>query len=82
MLRMRVIELESRLNASHAAQATHAHNRLAPYATPVSLDGGENGTAAVQAAAYEMVREAPWPNVQNRFPAIAFLDSETFKYGG
>jgi hypothetical protein len=68
VLRMRVIELESRLNG--------VHNQPTSYATPAS----DNLGPAVPT--YTPPQEISWQNIQNRFPAIAFLDSDTFKYGG
>lgn len=68
---MRVIELESRLNG--------VHNQPTPYTTPASLTASDNLAAA---PAYTPPQDIPWQSIQNRFPAIAFLDSDTFKYGG
>jgi hypothetical protein len=72
VLRMRVIELESRLNG--------VHNQPTNYATPSSLAASDSLGPAIPT--YTPPQEIPWQNMQNRFPAIAFLDSETFKYGG
>ncbi len=72
-LRMQLMELESRLNGGH--QPT-------PYATPSSsgLTGSDNLGPPIPT--YTPSQDVSWQGVQNRFPAIAFLDSNTFKYGG
>jgi hypothetical protein len=70
-LRMKLMELESRLNSGpdHAAFTPSSG----------SLSGPD---AAANALSYTPPQDPPWQGVQNRFPAIAFLDSESFKYGG
>jgi hypothetical protein len=76
-LRMKLLELESRLNGGNgltSAQAT--------YATP-SASGLSGPESVVQSMpSYAALQEAPWHSLQNRFPAIAFLDSVSFKTGG
>lgn len=75
-LRMKVIELESRLNGGNpmTSQST-------PFATPpTTLSGSDSLGPPVPS--YTPPQEVAWHGVQNRFPAIAFLDSDAFKYGG
>jgi hypothetical protein len=73
-LKMKVMQLEASLHGRH--------NQPTPY-TPSSSSGlatGEN--IAHQLPAYNPPQDVLWQSVQNRFPAIAFLDGDTFKYGG
>lgn len=75
-LQMKVMELESTLNASGAAM-----NQSSPYPTPsASALAGSDGLS--QLPVYSPQQDIPWQGVQNRFPAIAFLDGELFKNGG
>ncbi|KAL3422128.1 fungal specific transcription factor domain-containing protein [Phlyctema vagabunda] len=75
VLRMKVLELESRLNGRN-----NVVNQPTPFATPSStLSGTEN--LGPPAPSFSPPQDAPWQNIQNRFPAIAFLDAESFTYG-
>lgn len=75
VLRQKVIELEGRLNLNG-----NGLHHTPPYstATPSTSIAQEEGNVNVNAFVQEEVYQSP----QNRFPAIAFLDSEAFKYGG
>ena len=76
-LRMKLIELESRLNGGNAIT-----NQPTPFATPSSTTLSGSEPIGPPVPAYTPPQELPWQGVQNRFPAIAFLDSGAFKYGG
>ena len=75
-LRMKVSELESRLNLG-----PEIVNSPTPFTTSLAstLVGPENLGPPIPA--YLPPQESPWQTIQNRFPAIAFLDRETFTYG-
>lgn len=75
-LQRKVMELESRLNGGGGSM-----DQSSSYPTPATAAlNGQEGLA--QVANYSPPQSLPWQGVQNRFPAIAFLDSESFKYGG
>lgn len=76
-LRMKLMELESRLNGGNGLASPQAN-----FATPSTsgLSGHEPLGTSVQT--FASPQDAPWHCVQNRFPAIAFLDSVSFKTGG
>jgi hypothetical protein len=75
-LQMKVMELEARWSGAGGATS-----QPSPYPTPSSSAlAGSEGLA--QVPVYSPAQDIPWQGVQNRFPAIAFLDSESFKYGG
>ena len=78
-LRRKVTELESRLNERNGGNVEM--NQHAPYATPSSTLSAQQEMLP-QAPVYTPPREAPWHGIQNRFPAIAFLDGEVFRYSG
>lgn len=75
-LRQKLMELESRLNG----QGMNTH--VSPYATPASTTLATSDSLGPPVPAFTPPQEAPWQGIQNRFPAIAFLDSDNFKYGG
>lgn len=75
-LRMKVMELEATLNGRNSLMG-----QPTPYATPSSTMTAPDAIGH-QVPAYTPPQDVPWQGVQNRFPAIAFLDSDTFKYGG
>jgi len=73
---MKLAELESKMNGGNGMLSPPAN-----FATPAStLSGSDNMGQAVPG--YPPPQEYPWQGVQNRFPAIAFLDSDSFKNGG
>jgi hypothetical protein len=76
-LRMKLMELESRLNGGSGVL-----NQPTPYATPSSGTLSEQQALGAQVPPFIPPQEVPWQAVQNRFPAIAFLDSDSFKSGG
>lgn len=78
-LRQKLIELESRLNGSNGSALMES----SPYMpTPSSSSITGNSDSAGQTPATIYIQGDPsYNNIQNRFPAIAFLDSEAFKYG-
>ncbi|KAF8851607.1 hypothetical protein BDZ45DRAFT_631464 [Acephala macrosclerotiorum] len=80
-LQMKVMELEARLNGGGGGGGSGMMNQPSPYATPSSTALG--GTDSLShAPVYTPPQDGPWQGVQNRFPAIIFLDGEAFKYGG
>lgn len=72
-LRQKLIELEGRLNLNGG----NLHHSP-PYSNPTPSTQITQEEANVNAFVQEEVYQSP----ANRFPAIAFLDSEAFKYGG
>ena len=79
-LRMKLMELESRLDVGGSVM-----NPPTPFATPSSgaLSGSE--PLGQQLPPYNTQQPggpSQWHGVQNRFPAIAFLDKESFTNGG
>lgn len=66
-LRMKLMELEARLNGG--VELTPSTASLPPHEPGVPYT-------------HTPPQDAPWQGVQNKFPAIAFLDSESFYYGG
>jgi len=76
-LRMKLMELESRLNGGPAII-----NPPTPFATPSSSNLSGSEVPGAQVSTFSAPQENPWQAVPNRFPAIAFLDNESYKYGG
>jgi Fungal Zn(2)-Cys(6) binuclear cluster domain len=79
VLRMKLLELESRLNATNGLTGAQAPNFVAQ---PSSSSAAAAESAALAAAGCSAHQDEPWHALQNRFPAIAFLDSQSFKTGG
>ncbi|KAH8793261.1 hypothetical protein BGZ57DRAFT_869998 [Hyaloscypha finlandica] len=75
-LRQKLMELESRLNGGGM------NPQMSPYATPSSTTLATSDNLGPPVPAFTPPQDAPWQGIQNRFPAIAFLDSDNFKYGG
>jgi hypothetical protein len=78
VLRMKLLELEGRLNATNALSNPHAN--FASSSTAPGLAAPEPLGPSI--GGYSNHQEDPWNAVQNRFPAISFLDSQSFKTGG
>lgn len=78
VLRMKLLELEGRLNATNALSNPHAN--FASSSTAANLTAPEPSAASI--GGYPNHQEDPWNAIQNRFPAITFLDSQSFKTGG
>jgi hypothetical protein len=76
-LRMKLMELESKLNGGNGLASSQVN-----FATPSA--GGLPGPESLGSPGlgYVPPQDAPWHTLQNRFPAIAFLDSLSFKTGG
>ena len=75
-LRMQVIELEMKLNGGNGITSPPTS-----FTTPSAGNlGAEPHESHVPN--YTSLHDGLWHGVQNRFPAIAFLDSDSFKYGG
>ncbi|KAI9744483.1 MAG: hypothetical protein M1818_002012 [Claussenomyces sp. TS43310] len=73
-LRLQLQELENRLNGSNASSV---HTGQPPY-TSASTLATTNGSGAPPVY---IQHDPAFTNVQNRFPVIAFIDSEAFRYG-
>ncbi|KAH8648029.1 hypothetical protein BGZ60DRAFT_391025 [Tricladium varicosporioides] len=78
-LRIKIAELESRMNGG-----TPMMGQPSPYATPSSTTMSIPESAGPMLMAYNQAQEPPtmWNSVPNKFPAIAFLDTELFVNGG
>ncbi|KAH8813234.1 hypothetical protein F5884DRAFT_787818 [Xylogone sp. PMI_703] len=76
-LRMKLAELEARLNGGGQGFGI---NSPTPYPTPATT-GLTADTLGPPVGFAAPPQDAPWQGIQNSFPVIAFLDSETFKYG-
>jgi hypothetical protein len=76
-LRQKLLELERRLNGNHGA-IDNQNYIPTPSASTASAPGDNIGVA--QNTVY-IHQDPAYQNVQNRFPSIAFLDSEAFTYG-
>lgn len=74
-LRMKLIELESRLNGGSGG----GMNPPTPYPTPGSV--GMPADTLGPPVGFTPPQDSPWQGIQNSFPVIAFLDIETFQYG-
>jgi hypothetical protein len=74
---MKLLEVESRLNGGNGLTNTQE-----TYATPSAGGLGGPDSLGQSMPAYAPPQEAPWHSLQNRFPAIAFLDGLSFKTGG
>lgn len=74
-LRMKLLELESRMNGPNGSlnSASFDPSSGGPHPDQQGLGAPDSSFA---------VPEPHWPVVHNRFPAILFLDSESFQNGG
>jgi hypothetical protein len=75
-LRMKLMELESRLNGGNPVLSPPTS-----LATPSSTLSGPEPLGQ-STPGYNPPQDYPWQGVHSRFPAIAFLDSDSFKHGG
>lgn len=73
-LRLQLQELENRLNHSNSGSSIPDNTSLY---TPATTLSGSHGNAAP----IYIQQDPAFSNIQNRFPVIAFLDSEAFNYG-
>lgn len=82
-LRMKLMELESRLNEGGGGGGG-VMNSPPPFPTPSSgaLPGSEALGPQLPYSPQQQEAPAQWHGVQNRFPAIVFLDKESFTHGG
>ncbi|KAG0645929.1 Transcription factor BOA15 [Hyphodiscus hymeniophilus] len=76
-LSMKVIELESRLNGNHSMISPPT-----TYRTPSSTAISAPDSLGAGGPSYNHPQDYAWQGLQNKFPAIAVLDKETFKDGG
>lgn len=78
-LRIRIMELESRLNGGNGVMSPPT-----TFATPSSaLSAAEQlGQPTPAYNPPQQQQDFPSQPILNRFPAIAFLDSDSFKHGG
>jgi hypothetical protein len=75
-LRMKLMELEARLNGGNAMVSPPTNF---PTPSSTTLSASDNLGLPLQ---HYPPQDYTWANVPNKFPAIAVLDSETFKNGG
>jgi hypothetical protein len=75
-LNMKVLELESRLNGGNSMVSPPT-----AYTTPSSNALSASDALGAQIP-YNPPQDYAWQGVQNKFPAIAVLDKDTFKSGG
>jgi hypothetical protein len=75
-LRMKLMELESRLNGGNSMVSPPAS-----FPTP-SSNLSNPDSLGLPLPPYNPPQDYTWQGVQNKFPAIAVLDSDTFKNGG
>jgi hypothetical protein len=80
-LQQKVMELESTLSRQFTG-INPIPNTPTPFGTASSGTIPAPHLLGQQAQAYSPTQDSQWQGVQNRFPAIAFLDKDTFKYGG
>jgi hypothetical protein len=76
------VELESRVNDKRNSTSVIDHKSYLPTAPATSISGVSEGVGVVPSSVLYTQPEPSYHNAQNRFPCIAFLDSEAFKYGG
>jgi hypothetical protein len=76
-LSMKVIELESRLNGGNSMVSPPT-----TYTTPSSTTLSASDSLGGPLPPYNPPQDYAWHGIQNKFPAIAVLDKETFKSGG
>lgn len=77
ILHSRIHDLETQL---HLALAVHA-----PQAQPgaaISNIAESHSIAEISQNGGQLHEDMTWSNIKNRFPSIAFLDSEAFQVGG
>lgn len=79
-LRLRLLELERRLNESNGSNIVDNTTYLPTSSASIVVSGTADSVGATPATVY-IQQDPAYQNVQNRFPGIAFLDSEAFKYG-
>jgi hypothetical protein len=78
-LRQKLLELERRLNGSSGSNGIENTPYL-PTPSASTVSGTADSVGATPGTVY-LQQDPAYQNVQNRFPGIAFLDSEAFKYG-
>lgn len=78
-LRQKLLELERRLNGSNGSNGIENAAYL-PTPSASTVSGTADSVGATPGTVY-LQQDPAYQNVQNRFPGIAFLDSEAFKYG-
>jgi hypothetical protein len=79
-LRQKMLELESRLNDANNNISAIDNTSYLPTPSAISISGAPEGGGASNTLYIQ--QDPAYHNVQNRFPNIAFLDSDAFKYGG
>jgi hypothetical protein len=80
-LRQKLLELESRLNEANNNTSVIDNTSYLPTTSTISISGAPEGDGASSNTLY-IQQDPAYHSVQNRFPNIAFLDSDAFKYGG
>jgi hypothetical protein len=79
-LRQKLLELERRLNGNNGSNVIENPAYL-PTPSASTVSGTADSVGATPNTVYIQQQDPAYQNVQNRFPGIAFLDSEAFKYG-
>ena len=79
-LRQKLLELERRLNNNNSSGVVESQQYMPTPAASTVVSGTADSVGATPNTVY-IQQDAAYQNVQNRFPSIAFLDSEAFKYG-
>lgn len=76
------MELESRLNGGGGGGG--GLNEPTPFTPSSAALSGPEPLGGAPIPPYSPQQDGPthWHGVQNRFPAIAFLDNESFTHGG
>lgn len=78
-LRQKLLELERRLNTNNGVPMDGQPYMSTPAASTV-VSGAVDSVGATPNTVY-IQHDPAYQNIQNRFPSIAFLDSEAFQYG-
>ena len=76
-LSMKVVELEARLNGPNSMISPPT-----TFATPSSTTLSASDSLGQPLSSYNPPQDYAWQGIQNKFPAIAVLDKDTFKDGG
>jgi hypothetical protein len=79
---MKVIELESRLNGANSMASPSTTYPTPSTYTASSAILSPSDTLGATLPTYSHPQDYAWQGIQNKFPAIAVLDKETFKTGG
>jgi hypothetical protein len=81
-LRQKLLELESRLNGIGNGTSAIDNTPYLPTPSASSISGAPEGVGVASPNTLYIQQDPAYLNVQNRFPNIAFLDSDAFRFGG